>query len=118
MSEAEPTIFSKIVAGEIPADVVYDSERVLAFRDIAPQAPVHILVIPKTGAYRDVTELAAGDPALLAEIVSVAKQIASEHANGEFRLVFNTGESAGQTVFHAHAHVLAGRLAEGSLADG
>jgi histidine triad (HIT) family protein len=118
MSEAEPTIFSKIVAGEIPADVVYDSERVLAFRDIAPQAPVHILVIPKTGAYRDVTELAAGDPALLAEIVSVAKQIASEHANGEFRLVFNTGESAGQTVFHAHAHVLAGGLAEGSLADG
>jgi len=118
MSEAEPTIFSKIVSGEIPADVTYDSERVLAFRDVAPQAPVHILVIPKTGAYRDVTELAAADPGLLAEIVAVAQNIAHEHANGEFRLVFNTGESAGQTVFHAHAHVLAGGLAEGSLADG
>jgi len=118
MSEAEPTIFSKIVSGEIPADVVYDSERVLAFRDIAPQAPVHILVIPKTGAYRDVTELAAADPGLLAEIVTVAQDIAQEHANGEFRLVFNTGESAVKPCFHAHAHVLAGGLAEGSLADG
>jgi len=65
-----------------------------------------------------VVELAAGDPELLAELIAVGQDIASEYANGEFRLVFNTGEAAGQTVFHVHAHVLAGGLAEGSLADG
>ena len=118
MSDDQSTIFSKIVAGEIPADVVRDTERVLAFRDIAPQAPVHVLVIPKTPAYRNVAELAAADPELLAELVAVAEDIANEHADGEFRLVFNTGENAGQTVFHVHAHVLAGGLAEGSLASG
>lgn len=112
---AADTIFSKIVAREIPAEILVETERVIAFPDIAPQAPVHILVIPKTGEYANVTELAAGDPALLAEMVAVAKQLADEHANGEFRLIFNNGASAGQTVFHVHAHVLAGELKEGSL---
>ncbi|ERK72575.1 histidine triad domain protein [Leifsonia aquatica ATCC 14665] len=120
MESAQPSIFSRIVAGEIPADIVYDGERIIAFRDIAPKAPVHLLVVPKTEQYRDVTELAAGDPALLAEIVSVAKRLAAE-AGGDFRLVFNTGAGAGQTVFHVHAHVLSagpgGSLEEGSLAD-
>lgn len=118
MSDDQTTVFSKIVAGEIPADVVRETERVLAFRDIAPQAPVHVLVIPKTSAYQNVAELAAADPQLLAELVAVAKEIADEHSDGQFRLVFNTGEQAGQTVFHVHAHVLAGGLAEGSLAAG
>ena len=74
----------------------------------APKAPVHVLVVPKTAAYRDVVELAAGDPALLAEVVDLASRIAAERAGGQFRLLFNTGADAGQTVFHVHAHVLAG----------
>ncbi len=112
---AEPSIFSRIVAREIPADVVFENDRVIAFRDIAPQAPVHLLVVPKTEAYPDVVALAAGDPGLLAEIVAVARGLAAEYADGDFRLVFNTGPGAGQTVFHAHAHVLAGGLSEGTL---
>ena len=111
---AEETVFGKIISGEIPATLLAETERVVAFPDINPQAPVHILVIPKTTEYADVTELAAGDPALLAEMVAVAKQLAEEHANGEYRLVFNNGASAGQTVFHVHAHVIA-NLEERSL---
>ena len=113
----EPSIFSRIIAREIPADVVFESDSIIAINDIAPKAPVHVLVIPKTEGYANVTELAAGDPALLAEMVGVAQQIATEKSNGEFRLVFNTGASAGQSVFHVHAHVLCGALTEGSLAD-
>lgn len=116
MPDSEPTVFEKIVAGEIPADIVKETARVLAFRDIAPQAPLHILVIPKTGQYKNVSELAQADPELLAELVLTAQEIATEHADGHFRLVFNTGEMAGQTVFHVHGHVLAGGLSEGSLA--
>ena len=106
MAETERSIFAAIIAGEIPADVVYDSERLIAFRDIAPKAPVHLLVVPKTEEYRDVAELAAGDPDLLAELVATAKHLAEEHSDGDFRLIFNTGAGAGQTVFHVHAHVL------------
>ncbi|OUE18394.1 HIT-like protein [Clavibacter michiganensis] len=109
MSETrEPTVFERIVAREIPAEIVAETERVIAFADIAPKAPVHVLVVPKTAAYRDVVELAAGDPALLAEVVDLASRIAAERAGGQFRLVFNTGADAGQTVFHVHAHVLGG----------
>jgi len=115
MTQTEPSIFTRIIEREIPADVVYEDDRVIAFRDIAPQAPVHIVVVPKTAQYRNVVELAAGDPGLLAEVVRVAKQIADDAADGQFRLVFNNGESAGQTVFHVHAHVLAGDLSEGTL---
>jgi len=111
----EPSVFTRIVAREIPADIVYENDRVIAIRDIKPQAPVHLLVIPKTPQYRDVAELAEGDPALLAEVVETAKSLAEQHAGGQFRLVFNTGERAGQTVFHVHAHVLGGQLTEGSL---
>lgn len=116
MSTETPSIFSRIIAREIPADIVHETDRVIAFRDIAPQAPVHVLVVPKTAAYSSVSELAAGDPALLAEIVATAQHLASEHADGDFRLVFNTGANAGQTVFHVHAHVLAGGITEGTLA--
>jgi histidine triad (HIT) family protein len=115
MSES-PSIFERIVAREIPADVVFENDRIIAFRDIAPQAPVHLLVVPKTAVYSNVAELAAGDPVLLAEVVSVANELAAEHSNGEYRLVFNSGESAGQTVFHVHAHVLSGALEEAELA--
>ena len=113
----EPTIFERIVAREIPADIVFESDQVIAIRDIAPQAPVHLLVIPKTAEYANVAELAAGNPALLSDVVTTAHALATEHSNGEFRLVFNTGASVGQTVFHVHAHVLSGDLEEGKLAD-
>ncbi|MBO1901974.1 histidine triad nucleotide-binding protein [Leucobacter weissii] len=112
---AADTVFAKIVSGEIPVERLAETERVIAFPDISPQAPVHILVIPKTTEYADVTELAAGDPGLLAEIVAVARRLAEQHADGDFRLVFNNGANAGQTVFHVHAHLLAGGLTEGSL---
>ncbi|MFM2719179.1 HIT domain-containing protein [Microbacterium mcarthurae (nom. nud.)] len=111
---SEPTIFTRILQGEIPAEIVAETENAFAIRDIAPQAPVHLLVIPKTQEYRNVVELAAGDPALLTEIVGLANSVATEHADGDFRLVFNTGAGAGQTVFHVHAHVLAGGLNEKS----
>ena len=76
---------------------------------------MHFLVIPKTEDYRNVVELAAGDPALLSELIGLANSLASEHADGDFRLIFNTGPHAGQTVFHVHAHVLAGGLEEKTL---
>jgi histidine triad (HIT) family protein len=117
MPTTEPTIFERIVARDIPAEIVFENERVIAFRDIAPKAPVHLLVVPKTAEYHNVAELAEGDPYLLAEVVTTAAELAAEHSNGEYRLVFNSGESAGQTVFHVHAHVLSGALDESSLGD-
>jgi histidine triad (HIT) family protein len=117
METDQRSIFSRIIAGEVPADIVYDDERFIAFRDIAPKAPVHLLVVPKTEQYRNVVELAAGDPGLLAELVAIAGRLAKEHSDGDFRLIFNTGAGAGQTVFHVHAHILSGELEEGSLAD-
>jgi Diadenosine tetraphosphate (Ap4A) hydrolase and other HIT family hydrolases len=113
----ERSIFTKIVEREIPADIVFENDRIIAFNDIAPQAPVHILVVPKGQDYQNVTELAAGDPDLLAELVATADQLAKQFTHGEFRLVFNTGPSVGQTVFHVHAHVLGGELPEGTLAQ-
>jgi histidine triad (HIT) family protein len=112
---SEPSVFTRILRGEIPSEIVAETDRVFAIRDIAPQAPVHFLVIPKTDQYRDVVELAAGDPSLLAEMTGLAAQLADEHADGDFRLIFNRGAGAGQTVFHVHAHVLSGGLDEGSL---
>jgi histidine triad (HIT) family protein len=113
---SEPSIFSRIISGEIPASVVWQNERLIAFHDIAPRAALHLLIVPKTEEYANVTDLAAGDPQLLAEMIATAATLAREHANGEYRLVFNSGASAGQTVFHVHAHVLAGELTEESLA--
>ena len=101
------SIFTRILSGEIPGEVLLETDRVFAIRDINPQAPLHALVIPKTEQYRDVTELATGDPGLLAELVRAAGRLADEYANGDFRLIFNNGASAGQSVFHVHAHVLA-----------
>lgn len=112
---SEPSVFTRILNREIPAEIVAETDRVFAIQDIAPQAPVHLLVIPKAADYRNVTELAAADPALLAEMVAVAQGLADERCGGEFRLIFNTGAHAGQTVFHVHAHVLGGELEEKSL---
>ena len=112
---AKETVFGKIVSGEIPVEILAETDRVIAFPDMHPQAPLHILVIPKSTAYENVAELAAGDPETLAEMVAVAKRLAEERGNGEFRLIFNNGASVGQTVFHVHAHVLAGDLEERSL---
>lgn len=117
MPASEPTIFERIVAREIPAEIVFENDRIIAFRDIAPKAPVHLLVVPKTADYTNVAELAEGDPYLLAEVVTTAAELAAEHSNGEYRLVFNSGESAGQTVFHVHAHVLSGPLDESSIGN-
>ena len=109
---SEPSIFTRILEGEIPSEIIAETENAFAIRDIHPQAPVHLLVIPKSADYRNVVELAAGDPDLLAELIGLANTLAMEHAGGDFRLVFNTGPDAGQTVFHVHAHVLGGQLEE------
>ena len=101
-------LFCKIVAGDVPADVVHEGERVLAFRDINAQAPTHVLVVPRDH-HPDVGALAAADPRSLAELAVAAKEIARAEGHDDFRLVFNTGARAGQSVFHVHGHVLAGR---------
>ncbi|RSM77408.1 histidine triad nucleotide-binding protein [Amycolatopsis sp. WAC 01375] len=108
MSDAE-TLFERIIAGEIPSDKVYEDDTTYAFRDIAPQARVHVLVVPKK-RYRNVAELAAADPRLLADVTATAKKVAELEGIAEsgYRVVFNTDRDAGQTVFHVHAHVLGG----------
>jgi histidine triad (HIT) family protein len=103
-------LFCAIVAGEIPATTVLETDRVLAFRDINPQAPTHVLVVPKTH-YPDVATLADADAALLGEVIGAVQQVAAAEAVDEtgYRVVFNTGAEAGQTVPHVHAHLLGGR---------
>jgi histidine triad (HIT) family protein len=101
-------IFCGIVAGEIPADVVHETRSSLAFRDLHPQAPLHVLVIPRAHT-TDVAELAATDPDTVAELVRVARDLATGAGHESYRLLFNTGPEAGQTVFHTHLHLLAGR---------
>ncbi len=101
-------LFCKVVAGEVPADVVHEGDAVLAFRDISPVAPTHVLVVPRRH-HRSVAELAGADPAALAELARVAAEVAAAEGYDDHRLVFNTGAGAGQSVFHVHGHVLAGR---------
>jgi len=103
-------LFCRMVTGEVPADIVADDERTLAFRDINPQAPVHVLVIPKQH-HPDVATLAASDPQTLAALHALAVRVAADEGVAEagWRLVFNTGAGAGQSVFHVHGHVLGGR---------
>ena len=103
-------LFCKIVTGDIPAQLVAESGGTIAFRDINPQAPTHVLVIPRDH-YPSLAALAAADGALLAELAAQAHQVAEAEgiAPGGYRVVFNTGARAGQTVFHVHAHVLGGR---------
>ena len=108
MSDAE-TLFERIIAGEIPADRVFEDETTIAFRDINPQARVHVLVVPRK-RYRNVAELAAADPQLLSDVMKAAAKVAEIEGIVEsgYRVVFNTERDAGQTVFHVHAHVLGG----------
>ncbi len=102
-------LFCRIVQGEIPADVVLDDEHVLAFRDLSPQAPLHVLVIPKQH-HPDIAHLATSDPAGVAALMAGAARVAEQEGLVEgFRIVLNTGAHGGQTVFHVHAHVLGGR---------
>jgi histidine triad (HIT) family protein len=102
-------LFCRIVAGEIPATVVHETDATLAFRDIGPKAPVHVLVIPKAH-HTDVASLAEADPALAGQVLVAAAAVAKAEgllADG-YRMIFNTGRYGGQEVFHAHAHVLGG----------
>lgn len=102
------TIFAKIARKEIPANIVAESARCIAFRDVAPQAPVHVLVIPKepVATLNDVT-----DASLLGELLTLARDVAKQEglADDGYRVVINTNGNGGQTVFHLHAHVLGGR---------
>ncbi len=112
MAPQDECIFCRIADGRLPAEVVKVGTRVLAFRDTDPQAPTHVLVISKDH-HEDVAALAEADPEALAELVtlgrSVAGSLAGEGRDGAFRLVFNSGAAAGQSVVHVHGHVLAGR---------
>jgi histidine triad (HIT) family protein len=109
-------LFCKIAAGDVPATVVSETETTVAFRDINPQAPTHVLVIPKAH-YPDAATLAAADPGIAADVLVEAGRIAEQEKVAAldgppgtgYRVVFNTGAGVGQTVFHAHAHVLGGR---------
>jgi len=105
----ENCLFCKIAAGEIPSTKVYEDEKILAFRDIAPQAPTHILVIPKSHI-ASVAELTEENADIVAHIFSVIPQIAqAEGLKNGYRVVSNCGPDAGQTVFHLHFHILGGK---------
>jgi histidine triad (HIT) family protein len=105
----EDCIFCRIIGGEIPADVVAESETTVAFRDLNPQAPLHVLVVPRTHV-ANAGELADREPETVAELVRVARAVVTDAGHDSYRLVLNTGGDAGQSVFHAHLHVLAGRV--------
>jgi histidine triad (HIT) family protein len=107
---ADDCLFCKIVSAEVPAKIVRETARTLAFRDINPQAPTHVLVVPKDH-HATVAALAAADESMLAELLREAHEVAVADgvADEGYRVVFNTGTQAGQTVFHVHAHVLGGR---------
>lgn len=108
MTSAE-CLFCRIAAGELPATVVYSDDRILAFRDINPAAPTHVLVIPKEH-HRDLTAVAGADAGLAGEMMAVAGKVAAAEGllDGGYRVVLNSGPNSGQIVFHVHAHVLGG----------
>jgi len=103
-------LFCKIIAGEIPSKIVYQDDRILAFEDINPQAPTHILLIPRTH-YASLNEVPEKESDLIGHLLLSARRIAAERGMGErgFRIVLNTGPDAGQDVFHIHFHLLGGR---------
>jgi histidine triad (HIT) family protein len=103
------TVFSKIIRREIPADIVYEDDLVLAFKDIAPQAPTHIVLIPKK-AIANLSQAESNDHALMGHLLLMVKKITEQlNINNGYRVVINTGEDGGQTVDHLHLHILAGR---------
>lgn len=102
------TLFQKIADGEIPAEIVYEDDRALALRDIDPQAPTHVLVVPRNPIPRpDAIEEA--DEALVGHLFTIARKVAEAEGLSDYRLVMNNGEGAGQSVFHIHLHLLGGR---------
>lgn len=103
------TIFGKIISREIPAQIVYEDEKALAFKDIHPAAPFHVLVIPKQEIV-SVGAMTEADAALVGHLLWVCKKVADEAGLTDFRVVSNSGEGAGQSVFHLHFHVLSGRV--------
>ena len=109
MSETRETIFSKIIRREVPAEIVYEDDLALAFKDIRPQAPVHILVIPKQ-PISQLSDAESKDHALMGHLLLSAKRVAEKVGltNG-YRIVINNGEDGGQTVYHLHLHILGGR---------
>ncbi|HET6698693.1 MAG TPA: histidine triad nucleotide-binding protein [Nocardioidaceae bacterium] len=109
MSTDPDCLFCKIVAGDVPGDVVHETATTLAFRDIEPQAPTHVLVVPREH-HPNVAALAAQAPEVSVDLLNAVAAVAEQEGLGEgYRLVFNTGAQAHQTVFHVHAHVLGGR---------
>jgi histidine triad (HIT) family protein len=104
----EETIFSKIIAKKIPAKIAYEDEQYIAIHDIAPQAPVHLLIIPKR-AIATLNDLSAGDEQLVGGMFLVAAKLMKQSGQSDYRTVFNCGPDAQQSVFHIHLHVLAGR---------
>lgn len=107
---SEPSIFTRIMNGEIPAETVYEDDHCICIRDIAPKAPVHVLLIPRKPIPR-LVDATAEDQALLGSLMVKAGEIAKDLGVGDaFRLVVNNGEEAGQTVFHLHLHILGGKL--------
>lgn len=114
MNMSESTcIFCKIVSREIQTEFVAETANTLAFSDIAPLAKVHLLIIPKQH-YKDVGELSQGAPAILSEVLKTATDLAQQFTSGSYKLQFNTGAEAGQTVFHAHAHIISDSVKDGS----
>jgi len=107
------TIFSKIINKEIHTDILFENDKILAFRDISPQAPVHFLVIPKK-EIRSINDINEEDKSLIGELFIVAKEIAKKEGISEkgYRTIFNCNEHGGQTVYHIHLHVLGGRQLE------
>jgi histidine triad (HIT) family protein len=105
---AEDCLFCKIIQGDIPTDKLYEDHEVLAFRDIAPVAPLHFLVIPKKHISGP-SEVTEEDEQVIGKMMRIGNQIAKEEGIEQFRLVLNNGEEAGQTVFHIHMHVIGGR---------
>ncbi|MGN6606362.1 MAG: histidine triad nucleotide-binding protein [Jatrophihabitans sp.] len=104
---ADDCLFCKIVAGDVPSTKVYEDEHTIAFQDINPQAPTHVLVVPREH-HTDVADVAR-DPHTAAALLAGVRGFAAQQGLTDFRTVFNTGAGVGQTVFHVHAHVLAGR---------
>ena len=105
---SQDTIFARILRGEIPCDQVYADEHCLAFRDVTPQAPVHVLVIPRQ-PIAQLADATAEHELLLGHLLLVAAQVARQEGLESFRTVINSGADAGQTVFHLHVHVIGGR---------
>jgi len=105
---SDDCLFCKIARGDIPADIIYEDDDILAFRDIAPQAPVHFLVIPKKHISGPAS-LTLEDEQLIGKIMRKGSEIAQKEGIDHYRVVFNNGEQAGQTVFHIHMHILGGR---------